>query len=96
MTISKWKISEAKAKLSELIHACEEEPQILYNRGKPVAAVIGIESFQVFQGTQASLQQPSIADLLADLDALNAEEGDFGDAPQRTNRPVEEFDESCH
>lgn len=87
MTQSTWKISEAKARLSELVHACEEEPQVLYNRGKPVAAVIGIGRFEAFQRMQAKAEQPSMAALLAELETLNTEEADFGEAPRRSNRP---------
>jgi prevent-host-death family protein len=92
MTQSTWKISEAKARLSELVHACEEEPQVLYNRGKPVAAVIGMERFEAFQRMQAKAEQPSMAALLAELATLNTEEGDFGEAPRRSNRPPEALD----
>lgn len=88
ITYSNWKISEAKARLSELVHACEEGPQVLYNRGRPVAAVIDIQRFEDFQRNQARARQPSIAALLNELEGLNAEEADFGEPPQRTNRPI--------
>jgi prevent-host-death family protein len=87
MTQSTWKISEAKARLSELVHACGEEPQVLYNRGKPVAAVIGIQHFESFQQMRAKAEQPSMAALLDELATINTEEGDFGEAPRRVNRP---------
>lgn len=86
MTQSNWKISEAKARLSELVHACEERPQVLYNRDKPVAAMIGIEHYESFQRMQAKAEQPSMSALLAELATINAEEGDFGEAPRRSNR----------
>ncbi|MFU8848924.1 MAG: hypothetical protein ACNA77_09455 [Opitutales bacterium] len=35
-----WKVSEAKARLSEVVGRCAEEPQVLCNRKKPVAALI--------------------------------------------------------
>ena len=91
MTKSSWKISEAKARLSELVHACEEGPQVLYNRGKPVAAMIDMESFRALEHTREQSRQPSVATLLDELDALNAEEGDFGDPPERADRPAVEL-----
>jgi prevent-host-death family protein len=87
MTQSTWKISEAKARLSELVHACGEGPQVLYNRGKPVAAVIGIKRFEAFQRMEKQSEQPSMAALLAELESINRHEDDFGEAPPRSNRP---------
>jgi prevent-host-death family protein len=92
MTYSNWKISDAKAHFSEVVGACREEPQLLYNRGKPVAAVIGIDSFEAYQRFMAESQRPSISSLLDELDALNQQEADFGEAPRRVNRPQAELD----
>ena len=35
-----WSIATAKNKLSEIVHLAAEKPQILTNRGKPVATFI--------------------------------------------------------
>ncbi len=72
--------------MSELVNACGDGPQIIYNRGKPVAAVIGMESFEAFERFSLESQQPSMKELLMELDALNEEEGDFGEAPKRVDR----------
>ena len=49
MTMKEWKISEAKARLSEMLSESEHEPQLLLNRKKPVAAVVNINTFYEFQ-----------------------------------------------
>lgn len=92
MTYSTWKISEAKARLAEVVGACREEPQLLYNRGKPVAAIVGIESFAAYQRWHQETQQPSMALLLDELDHLNRTEADFGEAPLRKDRTLPELD----
>jgi hypothetical protein len=56
----------------------EEVPQILCSRGKPVAALIDIESFNAFRRFEAEVKRPSMASLLAELDGINEEEDDFG------------------
>jgi len=91
MTAKCWKISEAKSRFSELVSACEQEPQVLFSRGKPVAAVIDMESFAAYQSFQIEAKRPSIAALLAELDGINREEEDFGEPPKRTNRPQPEI-----
>jgi len=92
MAHSKWNISDAKARLSEVVTACGEGPQLLCNRGKAVAAVIGIDSYEAFKRIQTEAEQPSMAALLAELETLNAEEADFGEAPPRANRPQPDWD----
>lgn len=92
MTISTWKISDAKAQLSEVVQASDKAPQLLCSRGKPVAAIIGISDFQAYQRFQAEAQRPSMTALLAELDALNQVEADFGPPPARVDRPQPSFD----
>lgn len=92
MTISTWKISVAKAQLSEVVHASDRSPQILCSRGKPVAAIIGMVEFEAYQRFQAENQRPTMATLLSDLDALNQVETDFGPPPARIDRQQASFD----
>ena len=92
MTTSSWKISDAKAHLSEVVQASDKAPQILCSRGKPVAAIIGIADFHAYQRLQAVAQRPSMATLLAELDHLNQVEADFGAPPARIDRQQPSFD----
>lgn len=92
MTYETWKISDAKARLSEVVGACQEEPQLLYNRGRPVAAIIAMDRFKAFEHFQKASERPSMTSLLNDLDELNQEEADFGEDPPRKNRPQPQLD----
>jgi prevent-host-death family protein len=92
MTQSTWKISEAKARLSEVVQASGEGPQLLCSRGKPVAAIIGMDQFHDYQRFQSAAQRPTMGALLAELDGINQIEADFGDPPPRVNRPQPECD----
>jgi len=43
--MSSWSISEAKAKLSEVVRRCQKEPQTITRRGVPVAEMISVAEF---------------------------------------------------
>lgn len=91
--MSDWKISEAKARLSEVVGHCVEEPQVLYNRKKPVAALIDMEEYEAFLEYKKSKQKKTIAEWLDELEEIKKREpGDF-ELPPRTSRPVPHFEE---
>jgi len=91
--MKEWKISEAKARFSEVVGGCVEEPQVLYNRKKPVAALLNMEEYEEFLKYKQSQQKPSMAELLAELREINKHEpGDF-ELPPRTSRPIPFLDE---
>lgn len=81
-----WKISEAKARFSEVVGACEEAPQVLYNRGKPVAALVAMADYEALLKFKQKIRQPEMTELLDELESINCEEGDFGEPPLRSNR----------
>ena len=41
-----WSIATAKQDLSRVLKAAQLEPQVIANRGRPVAAVIAYESLE--------------------------------------------------
>ena len=90
--MKKWKISEAKAKLSELIELGHEEPQMIMNRNNPVAVLIGIEDFHKFVEFQQKACKPSLWELLTELQEINSEEDDLV-IELREDRPVPGFEE---
>lgn len=92
MTHSDWKISDAKARFSEVVQASGKAPQLLYSRNKPVAAIIGMDQFHAYLRYQSQSQRPTMATLLAELEGINQVEADFGDAPPRVNRPQRDFE----
>jgi prevent-host-death family protein len=90
--MNKWKIAEAKAKLSKMVASAVEEPQLLYNRKKPVAAVISMQEYEEFIAYKKAEKKPTMVEMLKKLDAIKKlEPGDF-ELPARTNRPTPDFD----
>lgn len=46
MSRSRWSIAAAKAELSHVVRSAQREPQVLENRGEPVAVVLGIDEYR--------------------------------------------------
>ena len=91
--MKEWKISEAKARLSEVVSSCVDEPQVLYNRKKPVAALIDMDEYEAFLEYKQSKKKKTIAEWLDELDEIKKQEpGDF-ELPPRTSRPIPYLDE---
>ena len=59
-----WNIAAAKQSLTQVIRDAQSAPQIIANRGKPVAAVIAIESLPYVERARTE-QPPRLTDLLA-------------------------------
>jgi len=81
-----WGIAEAKQGFSEVVRAAEEEPQMIFNRDRRVAAVIGGETLTRFLGWREA-QGRSVADLFGEVRELAAEEGFELEVPERRDRP---------
>lgn len=88
-----WKISEAKARLSEVVSHCVEEPQVLYNRKKPVAALIDMEEYEQFLEYKQSMKKKTMAELFEELRKINEVEPEMDELPPRTSRPVPYFED---
>jgi prevent-host-death family protein len=46
MSVRRWNVAEAKAKLSEVLSQASREPQVIENRGREVAVVLSIQDYQ--------------------------------------------------
>ena len=80
-----WNIAAAKQDLSRVLKAAQLEPQVIANRGRPVAAVIAYESLEPLLRKKSAVA-PSLASLLDPLrTALLSSDVKFV-APQRTTR----------
>ena len=90
--MSKWKLSEAKARFSEVVAKSSREPQVLVNRNKPVAAIISIKAFKrLKRGAQDPEERPSVEALLEELSEINQTEAAL-EVPPRRNRPLPPID----
>jgi prevent-host-death family protein len=79
-----WNIAQAKQRFSEVVKQASEEPQLIYNRNQPVAAVIGAEEFAKFQEWRKTQTMPrTLADDFAELRALAAGDPDPLPDPDR-------------
>ncbi len=90
-----WKIAEAKQRFSEVVKFCVQEPQMIYNRREPVAALIAADEYARYQAWKAEQTRPrSMAEEFAELRKLLIEAGhaDGLELPPRTTRP-NAFDE---
>ena len=81
--MNKWKISEAKARLSEVIECGCREPQIIVNRDKPVAVLVNIDDFRKFEEFQRELRKPSIKELLVEIRKISDHESDLELSPRQ-------------
>lgn len=86
-----WIISEAKARLSEVLGLCADEPQVLYNRKKPVAALINIEEYEAFLEYKNAKQKPTMAELLDELQEIHQFEPEMDELPPRMDRSMPDF-----
>ena len=78
-----WNIANAKQDLSRVLKAAELEPQVIANRGRPVAAVIAYASLEPL--LKANSETRTLASLLDPLrEALLAADVQFVSPPRTT------------
>ena len=80
-----WNIAAAKQDLSRVLKAAQLEPQVIANRGRPVAAVIAYESLETLLRKKSAVA-PSLASLLDPLRAALLSEQVKFVAPKRSTR----------
>jgi len=85
-TVMTWNIEAAQQQLAEVITAAEQEPQMIYQRDRLVAAIVKPELFQQFLAWQQQ-QHPPLADTFTHLRQLCIEEDYTLEAFPRQNRP---------
>ena len=71
--MAKWKIAEAKQRLSEVLRAAEDEPQEILNRDRLVAAVVDAETFRAFDTWRRGKRRP-LAAAFAELRKICSED----------------------
>jgi nicotinic acid mononucleotide adenylyltransferase len=80
-----WKIETAQQDFFAVLAAAEQNPQLIYEHNRAIAAVIGADLLQAFLAWQAQ-QQPSLAQTFAELRQLCAEENYTFEVPSRCDR----------
>lgn len=80
-----WSTREAQARLFDVIRACTDEPQLLCDQDEPVAALVDIRLFRRLMALKQ--QAPTMADLLAELESIQAKDPVELEIPARADRP---------
>jgi prevent-host-death family protein len=75
--VMSWSVSEAKARLSELLSRARRGPQVIENRGEAVAVVISKQEFDRLQQLREEPRASPMAELLAFTQKLK-QQGDLG------------------
>jgi prevent-host-death family protein len=66
-----WNIAQAKQHFSDVVKQADKEPQLIYNRHRPVAALINARDFEAFEAwRRKQATSRSLAEEFAELRAL--------------------------
>ncbi len=84
--MQKWEIKDAERDLKKVLTACSETPQLVYEHGKPLGAIIDILLFQELMRLRSKQKRPTITELLQELSEIQAETPIVLEIPARTNR----------
>ena len=82
-----WNVAEAKRRFSELLRRAEDEPQLILNRNRVVAAVVGASVYGSFAAWRADEQRPTLGQSFEELRSICAEEDYVFDPGARRDRP---------
>lgn len=81
-----WIIAEAQQKFDELVHAAEQEPQLIYQQNQLVVAVVEAELFQEFLAWHKQQKKHSLTNAFQELRQIMAEENYDLEVPIRQDR----------
>ena len=86
MSANRWSIASAKAGLSRMVQRAQRVPQLIENRGEPVAVVLAVDEYRRLSERRAAIERyRSFLDLSA---TLRAEGGAELKIPRRRSRPA--------
>lgn len=89
--MSDWKISEAKARFSEMLEHCAAEPQVIFKRKKPVAVVMDVKDHEKLEAEKTgSRNKLTMSELMKMVQESGEEDLKL---PPRTDRPMPEFED---
>lgn len=82
----KWSTAEAREKLSQLVRAAAQDPQVITNRGQPVAVVIDAKEYEAFKGWREQRSEQTMGEALDALKAACTAEDYALEVPPRRDR----------
>lgn len=65
-----WTLDEVKERFTDMIRACVEEPQLVYEHNQPVAVLMDIALFRELMQLRQQQKRPTIAELLTELSEI--------------------------
>jgi len=81
-----WTLSDVKDRFAEIVGACLQEPQFVYDQNKPVSVVVNVNFFNQLMNLRARQARPTIAELLDELREIHKSEPVEIEAPIRQDR----------
>lgn len=81
-----WSSADARANLPKLLGSLAQGPQVITTRGRPVAAVIGIDEYRAFVQWRERQGGTSIGQALDELRAILADDAYALEVPDREDR----------
>ena len=81
-----WNIAQARQHFSDVVKQAADEPQLIYNRDRRVAAVINAEQFSSFQTWRQRQNMKTLGEAFAEPRQLMREENHELEIPPRTTR----------
>lgn len=78
-----WNIAQAKQHFSDVVKQAATEPQIIYNRNTPVAALITADELEEYRRLKAACLPKSLGEAFAELRQLAAGDPDPLPEPDR-------------
>jgi prevent-host-death family protein len=81
-----WNVAAAKQRLSEVLRNAVHEPQTIYSRSRPVAVVVGGDTFEEFKAWQAERKARTVGAAFAEVRTLAGAVGYVLPIPARKDR----------
>jgi len=81
-----WKTNEVKDNFADILNYCYQEPQLVYDKNDPVAAIVDIRLFKELVGQQRRKKLPSMAQLLDEIHSIVVEDSFEMNIPKRSDR----------
>jgi len=82
-----WTAVDVKDRFAEIMRACLQEPQVVYDQNKPVSVLVDFNLFNQLMNLRARPTRPTIAELLDELSEIHKSEAVEIEVPTRHDRP---------
>ncbi len=81
-----WNTSDIKSHFREMIRRCADEPQMVYEKNKPIAVILNFRTFKKLSALPRRQKRPTMRQLLNELHDIRQTEDVEMDIPSRRDR----------